>query len=494
MVFSSLIFLFFFLPITLVAYFSLRQELRNFFLLIVSLFFYAWGEVTFLPVMLASIFVNYFAGIFIEDRLGRLSGKIVLILGIVADLGLLSYYKYANFLADNLRAFLAALLPARWVPHWQLGAVHLPVGISFFTFHAISYLMDIYRGKVAAQRRLLDLALYISLFPQLVAGPVVRYRDVASQIINPRIITMPDFAEGIRRFIFGLGKKVLLANPVGQTANNIFALDHSTALSTPVAWLGLLCYTLQIYFDFSGYSDMAIGLGRMFGFHFLENFSHPYISRSLGEFWRRWHISLSTWFRDYLYIPLGGNRRGPTRTLFNLVTVFFLCGLWHGASWTFVIWGLLHGVFLIVERIGWETRLTRLWAPAQHAYTLLVVALGWVFFREDTLTGALAYLRVLCGGGTHASASVAGSVLVDHLNPELCWTLVAGLLCTMPVLAWLEGGRGVGGTAPVGLRANRRTLEGFWAVSGVVAQYGIFLACILNLSGGAYNPFIYFRF
>ena len=481
MVFSSLIFLFFFLPGTVAVYYALRQELRNVFLLAVSLFFYAWGEVAYLPVMLASIVVNYLAGIFLERFRAPRPQAAILTLGIAANLTLLCYFKYANFLAANLHALLAAILPASLVPALTLGPVHLPVGISFFTFHAISYLMDIYRRKVAAQPKVIDLALYIALFPQLVAGPVVRYRDVARQIIEPRVVTAGDFAEGIRRFVFGLGKKVLLANPIGQTANTIFALDPATALGTPVAWLGLLCYTLQIYFDFSGYSDMAIGLGRMFGFRFLENFAHPYISRSLGEFWRRWHISLSSWFRDYLYIPLGGNRRGPARTYVNLVSVFFLCGLWHGANWTFVVWGLWHGAFLILERVGWEARLARLWPPLQHAYAMLAVALGWVFFREDTLPGALAYLRVLGGGGV--SVRTAGSSLTEYLDFGLACTLLVGLVCTGPVLAWIERRRASGGPAAV-----------VFDYAGVAALYAVFADCILSLSGGAYNPFIYFRF
>ncbi|MBV9126595.1 MAG: MBOAT family protein [Verrucomicrobia bacterium] len=504
MVFSSVLFLFLFLPGTLGIYYALPRArwLRNVFLLCVSLLFYAWGEAAYVLVMLASIVLNYFVAVLLEDHRGRPAERPLLWFGVAANLALLCYFKYANFLADNLSALWASvfrLLGFGAAPALHLAPVHLPVGISFFTFHALSYLLDIHRGKVAAQRNPLDLGLYISLFPQLVAGPVVRYSDVADQITQPRRVTLDGFAEGVRRFILGLGKKVLLANPLGQAANTIFALDHHTALTGSVAWLGILCYTLQIYFDFSGYSDMAIGLGRLFGFRFLENFNYPYISRSLGEFWRRWHISLSSWFRDYLYIPLGGNRHGRTRTLFNLLAVFFFCGLWHGASWSFVVWGLWHGGFLIGERlVRWETKFApRLPAILTHGYTLLVVMVGWVFFREESLVGALAYLRVLGGGSAATVQAGLRNDLASLLDPALIFTLVLGAICCMPTLSWLQRWRerifSAAGAAPSTVWA-RAWLQNALLLGDSMALLAVFAASVLSLASGVYNPFIYFRF
>ena len=346
MVFSEPAFLFWFLPLLLGAYFLCPRAGRNALLLAASLIFYAWGEGGFVLVMLASIGMNYAFGLLIERRVSTHKTCAALWLGIIANLLLLAAYKYTGFVSSNLCGLL------RW---WGVDTadplpVHLPIGISFFTFQAMSYLVDVHRRQVPAQRNPLHVALYISMFPQLIAGPIVRYRDIARQIVD-RAVTRQGFASGIRRFAIGLGKKVIIANSLAWPADQIFTIPNHE-LTTAVAWWGVTCYTLQIYFDFSGYSDMAVGLGRMFGFEFMENFNYPYIARSMTDFWRRWHISLSTWFRDYLYIPLGGNRRGRARTLVNLALVFFLCGLWHGASWTFAIWGLYHGLFLILERRG----------------------------------------------------------------------------------------------------------------------------------------------
>ncbi len=499
MVFSSITFLFLFLPVTLATYFLLPEgrAARNGFLLIASLFFYAWGELGYVAVMLASIALNYAAAILIEDTRGQPSYRAVVWWGIAGNLGLLCCFKYTNFLARNLTQLFTLLWQTLgWAdaPVLDPGPIHLPLGISFFTFHAISYLIDVHRRKVTAQRRLLDLALYISLFPQLVAGPVVRYRDVASQIIEPRRVGLDDLAEGTRRFIIGLGKKVLLANPLGQTANAIFALDHHTMLNAPACWLGVACYTFQIYYDFSGYSDMAIGLGRLFGFRFLENFDYPYVSRSLGEFWRRWHISLSTWFRDYLYIPLGGNRHGSARTLFNLLTVFFFCGLWHGASWTFVVWGLWHGAFLIAERSGLAGLLTRLPAVVSQGYTLLVVALGWVFFRENTFADALLYLRALAGGAPAIPAiqEAAHTAAAMHLEPGRLLVLAAATVGCAP---WLEAWQHWRTRQTLGKTVlAARWQEGVLAGAGAATLLAVFFFCVLSLITSAYNPFIYFRF
>lgn len=337
--------------------------------------------------MVLSIVVNWIAGLGIEAK-KRAGKNTIPVLAVAVALNLLplAFFKYGNFCVNNVNGVLETLS----LPVIEMGDLHLPIGISFFTFQAISYLVDIYRGQATVQKHPVNLALYISLFPQLIAGPIVRYKDVEREIIG-RITRIEDLKSGTLRFVSGLGKKVLIANSMGVVADQVFTLPIEN-VSTGLAWIGIVAYTLQIYFDFSGYSDMAIGLGRIFGFHFLENFNYPYISQSIQEFWRRWHISLSSWFRDYLYIPLGGNRAGTWRTYFNLLLVFFLCGLWHGASWTFVIWGLYHGLFLVVERLGLIQLLKTIPVFFRHVYTMLVVMVGWVFFRAETLDQALAYV------------------------------------------------------------------------------------------------------
>ncbi|MGB5708663.1 MAG: MBOAT family O-acyltransferase, partial [Arenicellales bacterium] len=345
MVFSSVLFLFLFLPVVLLLYWVIPNKWRNSFLLIVSLTFYAWGEGLFVGIMLLSIAMNYVFGLAIERGNAR-AGRLWVGIAVMANLALLGVFKYANFLVENINT----LFSSTGIQLITIDQIHLPIGISFFTFQAMSYVIEVHRRVMPAQTNLLNLGLYIALFPQLIAGPIVRYHDIAAQL-KTRFVNAGQVAYGIERFVIGLGKKVLIANPMGAVADEIFALPPDSITAT-VAWTAVACYSLQIYFDFSGYSDMAIGLGRMFGFKFLENFNYPYISQSIQEFWRRWHISLSNWFRDFLYLPLGGNRRGPGRTYFNLLIVFLLCGLWHGASWNFVVWGLLHGSFLVLERIG----------------------------------------------------------------------------------------------------------------------------------------------
>jgi alginate O-acetyltransferase complex protein AlgI len=366
----------------------------------------------------------------------------------------------------------------------DIGRVHLPIGISFFTFQALSYIIDLYRNETTVQRSLLNFALYKALFPQLIAGPIVRYRDVARQI-ERRTVSLHDFSSGVQRFIIGLGKKVLIANVMGRAADTIFATPAETLPAT-LAWIGAIAFMLQIYFDFSGYSDMAIGLGRMFGFHFLENFNYPYIARSIREFWRRWHISLSTWFRDYLYIPLGGNRHGAARTGANLLLVFLLCGLWHGASWTFLIWGVYHGFFLVLERVPVVGRLLdRLPAPLQHAYVLLVVLVGWVFFRADTFVHALAYLQAMVD---FSRAPLFNSQLFLALNNEFSLTLVAAVIGSAPVFALLQRWRA--GRPIVSAPAVR-----WLAATAQVGSLGFVLVySIAAVLGGAHNPFLYFRF
>jgi alginate O-acetyltransferase complex protein AlgI len=483
MVFTSTLFLYLFLPLTLGGYYLLREELRNAFLVLASLFFYAWGEPIYVSVMLVSIALNYLFGIRIASASGPSLRKLHLVAAVVVNLSLLGWFKYAPFLVENTDL----LLRACGLPLIPLPRVHLPIGISFFTFHALSYVIDVYRGEVRVQRDPVKLALYITLFSQLVAGPIIRYHDVSEQL-QKRDVDLRTFNEGIRRFILGMGKKLLLANSMGQMADQILAIPAHD-LSASLAWLGTVCYTLQIYYDFSGYSDMAIGLGHMFGFDFLENFRHPYIARSIQEFWRRWHISLSNWFRDYLYIPLGGSRVAPLRVYFNLCVVFFLCGLWHGASWNFIIWGLLHSCFLMLERFGLNTLLERLWAPIAHAYVLLVVMVAWVFFREETLSQALAYLGAMFGLSRDTGLAQHVGLYINH---ERLLYLVLSMVFCMPVGDYLSSW-----TEQSSRRGQASPLFGAGSVFAPLKSlllFAILFLCMTYLAVGTYNPFIYFRF
>src|SRR5512145_47002 len=416
MLFTEPTFLFLFLPVLLGLYFLPFTAHRNALLLGASILFYASGGGSFTWLMLGSIAFNYVVAIAISRASGTPRAFRLLVFAVVSNLLVLGVFKYANFAAQNVNALLGTLgWPALDVPK-----VLLPIGISFFTFHAISYVVDVYRHDASAQKSPTHAALYMLLFPQLIAGPIIRYHDIADQLAS-RNVELEGFAYGIRRFVIGLAKKVLVANVVAGPADRIFALPGAE-LTPAHAWLGLVCYSLQIYFDFSGYSDMAVGLGRMFGFRFPENFRYPYVADSVQGFWHRWHISLSTWFRDYLYVPLGGNRVSPARVYFNLVTVFFLCGLWHGASWNFVVWGLFHGAFLAAERVGLASAVARLWRPLRHAYLLVVVMIGWVFFRADTLSAALEYLRSLAGA---PASTVAPYAPAFFLTPDVILALGA---------------------------------------------------------------------
>ena len=482
MVFSSIIFLFLFLPITLLTYFPVGKRFRNIFLLVASLFFYAWGETFYILIMLASIMANYLFGLLIAESRSHSRAKLFTCIAVAANLSLLVIFKYSNFLIENFNKLFAFFLSAPI----KVDPVHLPIGISFFTFQAMTYVIDIYRKEALVQKNPINIGLYISMFPQLIAGPIVRYNSVARQIVS-RTTSLDGFARGVERFIFGLGKKVLIANPVAVAADKIFAIP-SEHLTFSLAWLGGICYTLQIYFDFSGYSDMAIGLGRMFGFTFPENFNYPYISKSIREFWRRWHITLSTWFRDYLYIPLGGNQRGTLRTYANLILVFFLCGLWHGASWNFVIWGLLHGLFLILERIGLKKIINQIWSPFQIMYTLLVVIICWVFFRAETLTEALSFIFAMFGFAT-------GDGIIQHLglyvDNELIAAIAAGIIFSTPIFPFIQK------VWQHKTEANALPFNGSALVSAVtnlLVLVLVFLLSVMSLAAGAYNPFIYFRF
>ena len=458
MIFASVPFLFYFLPVLLAVYFCVPQRLRqwrNVILLIFSLIFYAWGEGFFVFMLLAMTGINHVLGRFIaRHHNGWLLG-----IGIVLNLAPLFWYKYAGFAAQTFGA------------DWQGPALLL--GISFFTFQAVSYLVDIWRERTAPAPSWLNTALYICAFPQLIAGPIVRYHLIADQIENRRE-TVDGFVCGIRLFILGLAQKVLLANTLGETADIAFG-EPVQNLSVLLAWVGAVCFSLQIYFDFAGYSNMAIGMGRFFGFDYPRNFEFPYIAGSVREFWRRWHITLSNWFRDYLYIPLGGNRRGAVRTYANLVIVFVLCGLWHGAAWTFVLWGLWHGVFLVIERAGLGSVLDRLPRLARSLYLVPVVTLGFVLFRAESLPHALGYFAALFGGNgdpvlTHPAYLIGSGGMA---------VMALGFLCATPVFKVLTQ-RLSGSPAAV--------------MAGHAGLFALLLASIVMLAGDTYNPFLYFRF
>ena len=468
MVFSSFPFLWIFLPIVLIGALLTRKKGSNFFLLAMSLLFYAWGEPKYIVLLLFSITFNYCAGLLIGSIAGSLPKKLVTGAAILVDLSLLGYFKYFNFFAGTIDQFAGRDLIS-------LRAIALPIGISFYTFQSISYIADLYRGTIKVQRSWFRLALYISFFPQLIAGPIVKYKDI-EPYLGSRKITRGRMVSGLRRFCFGLGKKVLFANTLGYTVDEI--LKHPIQdLSSLLCWTAAVFYTLQIYFDFSGYSDMAIGLADALGFQFKENFDLPYCSGSVREFWRRWHISLSTWFRDYLYIPLGGNRKGSIRTILNLLIVFFATGLWHGAQWNFVVWGLFHGLFLILERLiphrgtaGLPVRL------AGRIYTLLVACLGWVLFRADDLTMAGQQLSrmFIRGGQGHWN-------FTEFVGPE------AGIIFILSLIF------AFGWPRPCFSRMKNSSPTAAAILGNAAAILSLFLSIVM-LANAAHNPFIYFRF
>lgn len=482
MLFTEPTFLFLFLPLLLLFYFLPWQAHRNWLLLAASLIFYAKGGGAFTWLIVALIAFNYVAALEVDRRRDTPAGRWLLGGAVTVDLLVLIVFKYANFIADNVNV----LLSAAGLPAIALPPVLLPIGISFFTFHAISYVVDVHRRDAVAQKHPVEAALYLLLFPQLIAGPIIRYREIASQLAS-RIITSVDFADGIRRFIVGLAKKMLVANIVAVPADRIFAMP-ADELTAGHAWLAVTCYTLQIYFDFSGYSDMAIGLGRMFGFRFPENFRYPYSASSVQDFWRRWHISLSAWFRDYVYIPLGGNRRGAASMYVNLVTVFFLCGLWHGASWTFVVWGIFHGAFLVIERVGLNAWLTSMPRACRHAYLVLVVMIGWVFFRADTLAGAIAMLRAMAGLSPGLPTIYAAHW---YLTPELLLACAVGIIGSMPVVPMAARWLSRDGDALAGWRAR---LDWLPSAATTLMLFLLLTASLMLMAARTYNPFIYFRF
>jgi alginate O-acetyltransferase complex protein AlgI len=476
-VFSSEVFLFAFLPLTLALYFAMPgARVKNAFLVLASVVFYAWGGAMYVPLVLGSALVNYGFGLALSRLPGVATRERRLLVGaaVALNLAALAWFKYAGFLNDNL-SFLTGGAIGRNV---ALSQIYLPLGISFFTFHAISYVVDVYRRTSEARKNPLEVMLYFVFFPQLIAGPIIRYKDVAAQL-SRRVVTAEDFAYGVRRFVVGLGKKVLIANTLGACVDHVFNTP-AAAVSLPLAWFALAAYTLQIYFDFSGYSDMAIGMARMFGFRFLENFDFPYVAGSVREFWGRWHISLSRWFRDYLYVPLGGNRVAPWHVYLNLVIVFFLCGLWHGAKWTFVVWGMIHGLFLVLERAGALRRIIAT-PVVRHVYVLAVVMFAWVFFRADSFAYALGFLKALAVPA--AAPKLVFWAAADH---ETVLAFALGCVLATPFAA-----RRVEAALREGAWRTRIAL-GACAVPAALAL--IFAVSVTKLAAGTYNPFIYFRF
>lgn len=466
MLFSSVPFLFYFLPAVLLVYFLVPKRAKNGVLLLSSLVFYGWGEPRYLPVMLVSILQGYIFGRLIERFRDTRRAKLFLVLSVLLSLGTLAYFKYADFMIANLNALTGLSAP--------LLRLALPVGISFYTFQILSYTVDVYRGTVPAQRNFIDLAAYIAMFPQLIAGPIVRYADVAGQL-RARRHSLPDAAYGVRRFVLGLSKKILFANLLGELAASFHA---STDLSVLYYWLGAAAFMLQIYYDFSGYSDMAIGLGRIFGFRFPENFDHPYCAGSITEFWRRWHISLGSWFRDYLYIPLGGNRKGKARQLLNILLVWLATGLWHGAAWNFVLWGLLFAVLLTIEKLWLLPRLEKR-RVLGHVYVLFFVLLGFVLFDAESLKAAASSIRAMFFAGGLPAIS-AESLYQLRSN---AWLLLLAAVGATPLPQRLAA-------AFAAKRHGAKVL----AVLEPIFLLALLAVCTAFLVDGSFNPFLYFRF
>ncbi len=468
MVFSSIIFMFTFLPLSLLLYYIMPRKFKNLILLMISLVFYAWGEPVYVLLMIFTIIFDYIMALIIDrNREDKVKSKIIFIATVGVNLLILGFFKYYGFLIDNINLLFNLNL--------QYTNLALPIGISFYTFQTLSYVVDVYLDKVKVQKSLISFALYVTMFPQLVAGPIVKYSDIDYQLTN-RKESINKFGQGVDRFIIGLGKKVLLANNIGIIWTTIQGMNIDS-ISVLTSWIGIIAYTFQIYFDFSGYSDMAIGLGKMFGFEFIENFNYPYISTSISEFWRRWHISLGTWFREYVYIPLGGNRVSTLKHIRNLFVVWLLTGLWHGASWNFVVWGLYYGFILFMEKIILHKVLSKTPKFIKHIYTMLLVMIGWVLFGSMDLTSALEYLKVMFG--------LSGNALVDNSAIYYLYTniklLIILALCSTPIISIIfrqiiKKGKSVG------------------ILFAVSINIIIILISIAYLVNETYNPFLYFRF
>ena len=464
MVFSSFSFIFVFLPIVLAMYYLVKDKYKNICICIASLIFYAWGEPKNIILMLLSVIINYFLAI----QIGKVEGtkkKILLIIDIIVNIAIIGFFKYANFIINNINAILNTNI--------RNVQVALPIGISFYTFQILSYVIDVYRGNVKVQKSIIKLCTYIALFPQLIAGPIVRYEDIEKQL-DEREENFEKFMDGLRRFVYGLGKKVLIANNMALIAVTIY--DTNPTYGTVMLWLAAISYTLQIYFDFSGYSDMAIGLGKMFGFEFMENFNYPYIAKSITDFWRRWHISLSTWFKDYVYIPLGGNRVSKLKLIRNIFAVWFLTGLWHGANWNFIIWGLYYGVLLVIEKNIFNKYLNKIPSFFQHIYTLLLVIIGWVIFRTENLSQILIILRNMF--------IYNPSNIVEYILEM--WNVKVGLLFIIP---------GIILATPVFTKKINQNINktGVYVFNNILV-ISVLILSMVQLLIQTYNPFIYFNF
>ncbi len=467
MVFSSLTFLYFFLPIVLALYFAVPKKSKNIILFISGFVFYAWGEPFYIIIMIISTIIDYTAGRFIDKFDNREKLRTVfLLVSVIMNLSLLAVFKYSSFFITNINFLFGTSFTDPKLP--------LPIGISFYTFQSMSYTIDLYMRNIKVQKNIINFTSYVTLFPQLVAGPIVRYEDVANEI-DHRTITTSKIAEGIGIFVKGLGKKVILANNIGLVWAQVKAMGYDN-ISVATAWIGILAFTFQIYYDFSGYSDMAIGLGKMFGFNFPQNFNYPYVSKSISEFWRRWHITLGSWFRSYVYIPLGGNRKGLPRTLINLLIVWALTGFWHGASWNFLFWGLYFGILIIIERLGWGKVLAKLPAIVSRLYTFILVVIGWVFFEIDGMKPAFNYLKAMFG---------SNGVLIDTTAKYLIGTSL--LIFVICIIASTE--------------IIKKIYAKLNSMDGNVVQYAmpVFQLIIMLIStaflvNATYNPFIYFRF
>ncbi len=478
MLFSSITFLWCFLPLLLICYFVAPKKVRNYVLLAFSLLFYAWGEPKYIILMLLSIGINYIFGLLIawlapkkrqtKEKHNK-KQTIVLIISILVNLLLLGYFKYANFFIDTINKAFGMNL--------TIANIALPIGISFYTFQIMSYVIDLYRGEIKVQKNPIKLALYISFFPQLIAGPIVKYRDI-DEALSARKETVEGFSYGAKRFVYGLAKKILIADCMAVVADRVFGAGLET-LTTQAAWIGAFCYALQIFFDFSGYSDMAIGLGSIFGFKFPENFNLPYISGSITEFWRRWHISLSTWFKEYLYIPLGGNKKGKTRTYINLWVVFLATGIWHGAAWNFLAWGIFHGFFIFIERVGLKMTLDK-HKIIGHFYTLSVILFGWILFRASGIKHALKYIKIMFFGQTISGTPIQ---LWEFINHRTILTIVVGII--------------LAGAIQTIISKNKKSEMIKWRYHKYMEPVCVGLLlfiCILAITSNTYTSFIYFRF
>ena len=466
MVFSSTIFIFVFLPIVLLAYYTLGKKIKNYILLIASLFFYAWGGISYLKILIVSILMNYIFGLLVDKYKENIKfKKILVIIGVILNLALLFYYKYYDFFIDNANLFLNT--------NFQLRKIVLPIGISFFTFQGISYIIDIYRNDAKVNKNPFHVALYMSFFPNILSGPIVKYKTVGDQITK-RKESIEYFSYGINRFVLGLAKKVIIADVLGVMADNIFSL-YNTGIDTPTAWIGAICYTFQIYFDFSGYSDTAIGIGYMFGFKTMENFNYPYISKSITEFWRRWHISLSTWFKEYLYIPLGGNRRG--NVYFNLFVVFLVTGVWHGANWTFIFWGLWHGLFMLIERFirnkEWYSKIPN---AIKYMVTMLIVILGWVLFRADNIEQAIGFIKIMFGFNNVGTLTFEYSYFI---NKKFIFWIIISILGSLPF---------------VSNKLKKYSGNKYFEILSTIVISILFVVSIIFMVNSTYSPFIYFQF